>query len=1310
MAEIQRFPIKMLCNGMVISLAGDLMPKGKFHFLQNIRIFEEGVLESRPMLSSFLDLQTAVAKPTLIKKIINKANGDFLFIVATNTGELFTGKISPLPMKDAGYSNKPPFIIDFRPEQSVEAYAYIADENKFKKISVSDILSDVGIIAPTLPVLYQIGKPERKIIDAIGVGSDVAWNNLTGSAIAPVIDSRVDTVVDAFLQDDILPGFVTIVPDVMQPNLQAGSILTINGADQIVVEEVLPSSVNIGIATISNIKYDVGATGLCTIVLSVSNTTIKQNSILLLNGVEYVRVIDVTLGDNNILSIRTETAGTFVAGNSVSGVPAFRFFSNNAYGAGNTIKNDAIKVSITADGISSATRVFNVDLTNTGTKPLTEDDIFHISLLISDPSSITEVQVQLDVDSAVNDFTRNYYYFPISPNFFTGSAAQTTPTPSIIQQIIQRQELINRISRFSGDAPLLDASDFEGRFSNSESFGPQSISAPIGQTALGLSQWAEMSIKLKDFKRVGSDLSRTLKDVKAIRVSVNSTAALDVFIDSLWVGGSDALDTTQQGFWPYNYVWRIRDPKTRVRSNWSPPLRNGIKISRGHVELSFPNANILYPANYEIDIARFGGNLTTWRLVGTIKNNGTTYVDKSSDRVVADNEAAGRFDDQASEDAVFNFYKPFAILDSPKSGTCDVIGTTLKWKTGDKLNISYPRGVQIVINGIANRFYANPTDPETVELERDMGNLVDVPFEAEEPLLTGQPLPVVFGPIGEGNFGLFLFGFGDKNAAGTLYWLDGNSPDTQSELNRLEITSPSEPLVAGIIYDGFAFVWSIARSWMIMPTVAADGTFGFVARENANSRGCFSRWGIAVGPSHIFFISENADGIYRVQGNGNPQNITRDAIENLFFKSGQAPKSINIFGIAIDPPNWQLKEEIRLFTINDYLFFRYVDINDQVRILVFDNKIDAWISYDNYITNSINAFYLEEDDAETPRIFVGLEAKVAQLGGIGDLEEDENVSSIVIPFSFDADDIRFLKEFKEIVIDADQGENGFDATQIFNNGDLINPPNMIAGNPAHKRQQFIINLQDDEGNGTLAKNITTKFDWEIDGGVRLFGEIIYFIPAGDEITNRSADIETGGNIADKLWNGVVIQADTHGQDKTLNYYDDKGELKATLTINHDGEKTVAYSFENPFISHTIRRTSNDNVAWIPTVEAYITDPEPELAEVWEGEFNTSGLTGLKIIHRMAIAYRSNSDGTIKLTFDDGIEQTYNLPNSNGNWHQEFFFTFAKKWKGCKYRIHVENGIRVYKDACEVWMKSSGSQQPFQRFQPFGGPSNREVLI
>lgn len=1302
-AKTTKQSLRFANEGFLLGVVNDILIKGKNQFHKNVRKGLEGEIISRPTLEALLTLSPAPnLTPHTIKAILNGAN--FLHLAGAGT-KIYTGPGGILNEKATGFSGNPLAIVDFRPENSVQAYMYVADANKFVKVGVDDTLSSVGLVAPTKAADWKIGAPNRKIIDSIEAGSETDWNNLTGSAAAPTLQTRVNTTITAYLADNALPSYASIVPAAAIPDLQPKAIVKLNGAAEVVVEDVFPAVLLAGVATISQITYDAGTTGMATIVLSVPSADIKRNTILkLVNATpttEYVRVQDVTLNDRGIPSVRVSTVATFAVGNTITGADSFRIYTAVAYAATNTIIGKYIKTAIGAAGISSITRTFNVDLTNTGTKALTDEDIFSIAMMVSDPTKITEIQIQLDLDGTV-PFTENYRYYAINPNFFQGSVSQTTPTISIIQQASQRQQLLaqqriqaqSRIPMYKQDV-LFDPSD--------PNIGID-YPSPVTEAIAGQNQWTQIAVALKDFKSVGADTSKTLKDVKAIRISVNATAAVDISIDSLWIGGADTLDNSDQGFLPYNYVYRLRDPTTRVISNWSPPLRSGIRISRGNVVLSFPDAAANYPITYKIDVARIGGTLSDFRVVGSILNSvAAEFTDTSSDRLIADNDLAGRFSEQGATDAIFDFFKPFAVLDRPKSGSCTIVGTKFTWISGDKLNISYPRGTQIVINGKSNLFYTNPTDDQHVELENDMGSLVTVKFEIEEPLLTGQPLPQIAGVFGEGNFGLFIFGWGDANAAGTLYWLDGNTPDTMSDTNRLEITPPSEPLMGGVMWDGYLQIYTTKQSFTILPTLSSDGEFNFVAKKNAGSRGLYSHWAIGVGSDGIYFLSENADGIYRVRGTGEPELLTV-GFDNLFYANGKTPVNLVLpDGTIIYPPDFTAKTEIRIFCTGDEVVFRFKNTNAEIISLVFSIKSNAFISYDTFVDGNIGAWYKEEGESNTT-VLAGVFNGVAKFGS-GILLEGA-ITSTVIPFAFDAGDSRTLKYFYELMLSVDPGNDKITITNLIDNG-LVPQANInLLGEVGHHRKQFIVNLDEDvNGQGISAQNLATKFSWTVVSGAKLYEEVIYFEPYADIITDRSGDVTTGGTLGEKLWQGIIIQTDTFGADKILKFIDDHNVVRAQIPINHTGFETIAYSFDQPFISHTITRTSDDEVEWIAPQEVYVFDNEPEAAKVWEGEFNNSDLSGLILIKRLGIAFRSTEEATIKFFFDDGTELQYTILASGGDFSKLFLYVAAKKFKACKYRIESTEPIRIYKKHCEVDIKSFNSSQGFVKVKPFGGDSN-----
>lgn len=1279
------FTIEVLCKGMAISLPIDSKIEYKHKYLQNIRINSDGVLESRPRLNNFLSLTGSIDLVHSLRKIVDKALGNKNYIAGSGTS-IYTGSISPLAVKSTGFSGKPLAIVNHRPEQALETYSYIADENKMVKISASNSLSNIGIDPPTTPLSIRIEAAARKVLDNITAATLASWTVVNG---ATAIVTRVNTTVDRFIADGTLPNFASILPLVFSPNIQAGEILTINGQDRI-VEEVISTGLAAGVATIAAIAYDTGTTGLCHITLSTPVTDIFKNSIILLNGTEYVRVLEVVRGNDGIPVIKTTTTATFAVGNTIQGFASFRIFTDTAYANGNVIFSEGLKNSIAAAGISTLTKIANYDLTNASGEALSENALFHISLKSLSPSDLTEIQIQLGFDTGFID----YLYYSVSPNFLTSNVTQQASAPAAIQAALQRRQLLAaRISRYNFDGlggiqSETGLDDFTNLYDTTST-----------ETTLGSDIWTEISVPFSSFTRVGSDASRSRKDIKAIRISINAKAPTDVSIDSIWAGGASSLDSTgalEEVLLPYNYVWRFRDPVTMAVSNWSPPLRDGIIIRRSAITLSFPlNLN---PSSWKIDIARIGGQINDFRILASIKNDGSTFTDDIADDLIADNEPAAR---ASSEFSIgdFDFFKPFAILDRPKSGVCKVTGTELEVTSGDTLNISYPRGTEILVNGRLTKFYSNPSSTTKVSLEDNLETLIGVSWEIAEPLLTGQPLPILAGPFGEGFEGLVLFGAGDKNAPGTVYWLDPNSPDTMSDINSLEITSPSEPIMNIVMYDSFAIVYTNKRSFTMRATIA-NGILTFTAPENANSKGIFCRNGICVARSFIYQLSDN--GIYKSEGVGNPQSITDSDLHSLFPNNGILPASITLFGITIYPPDYTKPDEMRLYSTEDFIHWRFVNTNNEQVCLVYDTRLEGWISYDIFTNNKIGVIYKDEEEGSTA-ILAGQIGDILKFGSAASVED--SLSSIWIPFANDLGEPRLLKTFSEIVIDASIG-NTFRVVLGLDNDTIEVAPFLPAINLTRHLELLDIN----GGLGLDGRNITNIVSWPLSSGSKVYRELISFIPLAEIITDRSSDLEIDNDINEKFWQGVLIEANTFGEDKILKYYDDFGVEKASLIINHIGRQVQAYSFDNPFISHKIRRASNDGTEWVPFIEDYKFDKEAELVKVWESQFTSHGIEGFKQIKLPAIAIASTDDVIVIFNLD-GELLTKTIASTLGIKKVTRFQIPARKFQLIKYRLESETPFRNYKKDTEIWIRPFSSQNDFQIIKPFGNLDNEaEVQI
>ena len=119
----------------------------------------------------------------------------------------------------------------------------------------------------------------------------------------------------------------------------------------------------------------------------------------------------------------------------------------------------------------------------------------------------------------------------------------------------------------------------------------------------------------------------------------------------------------------------------------------------------------------------------------------------------------------------------------------------------------YGFGNQILVHGQAFTFYRSPSAATTVELV-ETPTVFSGQFTCPSPEIWHQPLPFIWGPFGGGFTGVFIFACGDPLDLGAIKWTKGNAPGSAPDTNRLNVTSPSEPLQNGCMYGGNAWVFS----------------------------------------------------------------------------------------------------------------------------------------------------------------------------------------------------------------------------------------------------------------------------------------------------------------------------------------------------------------------------------------------------------------------------------------------------------------------------------------------------------------------
>src|SRR5262249_10100451 len=118
---------------------------------------------------------------------------------------------------------------------------------------------------------------------------------------------------------------------------------------------------------------------------------------------------------------------------------------------------------------------------------------------------------------------------------------------------------------------------------------------------------------------------------------------------------------------------------------------------------------------------------------------------------------------------------------------------------GDYFNLQWLSGSYIGINGghfsvyqVLSHTFFEITEDGSGALVGTVGGMV--PWSTPEGTLKhGTPVPHIWGPYSTGQTGAYIFGVGNPEAPGDLYWTNGNDPDACDVVNSITVTSGTEP-------------------------------------------------------------------------------------------------------------------------------------------------------------------------------------------------------------------------------------------------------------------------------------------------------------------------------------------------------------------------------------------------------------------------------------------------------------------------------------------------------------------------------------
>lgn len=895
---------------------------------------------------------------------------------------------------------------------------------------------------------------------------------------------------------------------------------------------------------------------------AVASHTIRQvdfpvNCLVTLAGAETVRILSVALGPDGVLSFRCSTTGTRSAGDSIVGVASYRTFTNNNYVAGNTLQDVAYTNVLTppagpppqtVGGVQSPggfTVVNNMgQIVGRATQP---DDDLHLSVRVSDLSTVQGIRVYLDVDATTNDYTRNYYMYEWRSSDLITALQSANAAPVDTVQALRPDVITNEILNQSNPA-ITGALYAPGMSPGQMALPGGSVQIPLPtQSGLGTamttvsdqlgggnSQWLDLTAKISQLTRVGNDPSRTFQDVVAVEVLVEFTGSnpITVDYDSLWISGGFGPDIGALGV-PYTYCYRYRSTITGAKSNPSPATRAGFQLRRQNVALT--GVQSADPQVDVVDWFRIGGTLPRMTYVGTTANaNPPTFTDVYRD-----------VDIDGGDPLEYTYFQPWATTDKQRTGTVTVAGNAVRQTGGtDAFSTSWAPGTPIIINGRVYTLYAQPSSPTLLFTNENVGSGTGLTYTVPQPTLLSQNLPGYWGPT-PGDY--TTFACGDPNNPGGLYYTIANDPDRTSDQHMVMVTSGSDPLQNGCIWDDIPFVFSTANLYQIQ----SDGRGGWVGNKTPCGRGLWTRWAFtASSPRGIYFLAK--DGIYLTPGGGPAVSITDADLYPLFPHDGIPAVAVNGF----NPPDMTQVTRLRLSYVNGWLYFDYLDTAAASKTLAYREADGTWWP-DSY-TPGITTRWSSDGPAVYEELIGGTDGTVYNPSGALDGATGISATARLV---LNQGDARRQKVYRDVMLDADLTSSQLTVAATGTNASIALASQTLVGSTG--RQEYFTNVL--PGKGILANNLTVDLSWT---PVIATAPILYLIDAA---------FQPVPELASSWLSGMTTHGLSGWQSATLAMVAYVSSTALTFTVVVDG---VTYSYALPSSGGVYTK----QLIWLQTVK------------------------------------------------------------------------------------------------------------------------------
>jgi len=732
----------------------------------------------------------------------------------------------------------------------------------------------------------------------------------------------------------------------------------------------------------------------------------------------------------------------------------------------------------------------------------------------------------------------------------------------------------------------------------------------------------------------------------------------------------------------YFYKYRLRDQKTGVYGQPGPPTYSGspVTLAAQSARMTMPSivdTGISGPGwtgYYTIDIFRFGGLVNAWKLIGSAPSDGATvFTDNMSDTaaVGALLEDLTVFEPWITTAIPYLATNSSVAAASAGTGSGDGFGSIITRGVGDpNFNNKWLPGTPVLINDSIPGSLLRMISVTQIELNEDLGVIAaPVKVSITGALVSGVPLPYVWGPYGAGFFGLYLFGCGDPNRPGTLYWTNGNDPDSTQPNNSLDLTSPSEPLQNGCIYNGSIYVWSTERMFIGTPDLVNPGQFIFQVLPGA--RGLLANWAFCVG-DYMYWKSK--DGIYRSSGSL-PESITDAEMYPFFPHDGiaagglQVPNPDNFAAPIQIPPADPSKPQFERLSWGDgNLRYDYVDTGGNAQTLHWMKfpgegvTQHGWL-YDVYgVAVGFSRFAWWEEVIgptqlnATYREFVAIGSSWYSWSSVDNKDDGVVITGKLMTAANDLGQAREPKLIGDAWINALIGFGGITAQPVVkllgdNNASVI-ATGTLPDSASLNRASTVLDVNG--GLGTLSRTVGLWFTWTFGAEVlELFEYNYYFVGKPESTQLRATDWTTDGYNGAKYLKAVVIKANPLGTTRTVNVQvqSDVGGVTtaATLTIASATDQTeVPYAITPPIVAQQFRLVPTDANAWELFDDVrWVWDQYPEFLAQTE-DYTPDKFDGPKYVRGVMLEGDTNNTAvTFNFEYDGGTVLSLGSITQNG---------------------------------------------------------------